>query len=456
MKEFLVVLKNAFQFGFLKIKDFFIRLLPNVKHALKNAKEKREYVKDWAMPYLKAIKLSWVMAWLGCALLIATTVIVILSLTTDYYMLTYKEYNLGFLRNTEMADATMQSLKDEFSDNDAVIADLDTFGIEKIKIGNIFLKCMDKDEFRETVVLAAETIEYGYKIYIDDEFIMSVAGKDVYDNALLDYKNDRITISNDINSEYDSCKVTVTNKLTYERECMLTKDIVTHGSYQGLYRAFEKKLHYNIECLQTETKQVPYITYYQRNAELYPGAKNIISQGRYGAKKVQYKVIVEDGKLISSTIVSEKVTKKAVMRKVEIGNGTTSGMAGGIVLGLPVEGYLTSDFGNRSDPFTGKPAYHNGLDIGAKYGTPIIAAAEGKVIQASDKKNGYGKCVIIEHASGFRTMYAHASSLNVKVGQYVKAGQVIAKVGSTGRSTGPHLHFSVIINGDYVDPNLYF
>ncbi len=456
MKDFLVVLKNALSFGFYSFKSNVKSLLPNIKHGIKNLSKKVKYIKECAMPYLKAIKMRWVAVWCGCLVLCAALIIVILSLTTDYYMLTYNGYNLGYLRSTEMAEATMQSIKNDFVDDREVLDDLDTFSIEKIKVGNIFLKCMDKDEFREMVVLAAKTIEYGYQVYIDGEYIMAVAGKEVFDNALMDFKNDRITLSEDINSEYDKCDVSVSNSVKIDRACMLVGDIVTNGSYQGLYTAFEEKLNYRIECLQTEMEVVPYITYYKRNNDLYKGAKYVVQKGKNGSKQVQTKLIIENGELISSKIVSEKVTKKSVMRRVEIGNGTTSGVSGGIVLLLPVEGYLTSDFGGRADPFTGNAAYHNGLDIAAKQGTPIIAAASGKVIQASDKHNGYGKCVIIEHSSGFRTLYAHCSSLDVKVGEYVSPGQVIAKVGSTGRSTGPHLHFSVIISGNYVDPNLYF
>ena len=72
------------------------------------------------------------------------------------------------------------------------------------------------------------------------------------------------------------------------------------------------------------------------------------------------------------------------------------------------------------------------------------------------KKNGYGKCVIVEHYSGFRTLYGHCSELLVEEGDYILQGELIAKVGSTGRSTGPHLHFSVIIDGSFVDPSIYF
>ncbi len=456
MKDFIPVLKNVLLYVFCCLKSFIIRFVPCVKHSFKNLFGTIEYIKKVVTPYIKAIKIRWVLVSLGCLVAIALSVFLILGATTDYFILTYKGYSLGFLRNAEMADATLLSIKSEFSGNNKVIEDIDLFSIEKIKVGNIFLKCMDKDEFRDTVVLAAETIDYGYHIFIDDEYIMAVGGNEVFENAMLDFKNNRIASSKDIKSNYDKCDVVISNKVDVKRVCMLTEDIITSGSYSGLYAAFEERFKYRIECLQSVDENIPYMTYYSRNSELAPGAKRIVQEGIHGVKRVQSKVIIENGVLISNKIVNEEITTKSVMRHIEMGSGTSGAVEGGLELLFPIDGYLTSDFGDRPDPFTGEIAFHTGLDIAAEKGAPIQAAASGKVIQASDKKDGYGKCVIIEHASGFSTLYAHCSELNVKEGEYVTAGQVIAKVGSTGRSTGPHLHFSIIINEEFVDPNLYF
>ena len=117
----------------------------------------------------------------------------------------------------------------------------------------------------------------------------------------------------------------------------------------------------------------------------------------------------------------------------------------------PVEGYITSRFGYRQSPFGGGKEFHDGLDIAANGGDPIVAAGDGKVIFAG-WLTGYGRTVIIDHGYGYRTQYSHASSILVKQGKTVKKGEVIAKVGSTGRSTGPHLHFMVLVNGNLIDP----
>ena len=118
-------------------------------------------------------------------------------------------------------------------------------------------------------------------------------------------------------------------------------------------------------------------------------------------------------------------------------------------------GFVTSGFGFRKDPFNGTQKFHEGIDIGAPIGTPIHAADNGKVVFAGQQK-GYGNTVIIEHSNGVRTRYAHAESLSVSVGDVVEAGQVVGKVGSTGRSTGPHLHFEVIgKDGQHLNPGKF-
>lgn len=112
---------------------------------------------------------------------------------------------------------------------------------------------------------------------------------------------------------------------------------------------------------------------------------------------------------------------------------------------------LSSGFGVRSDPFTRRLARHAGLDIRGFRGQHIPAAAAGRIVRAS-RWSGYGNVVVIDHGRGFQTRYGHLSSFDVRPGQYVKSGQLIARMGSTGRSTGNHLHFEVVINGRHVNP----
>jgi murein DD-endopeptidase MepM/ murein hydrolase activator NlpD len=121
----------------------------------------------------------------------------------------------------------------------------------------------------------------------------------------------------------------------------------------------------------------------------------------------------------------------------------------------PVMGALEGGMGGRHNPFTGRGwEYHEGQDIDATYGTPVEAAASGRVIIAG-RQRGYGNVVYIDHGAGLSTRYGHLSQINVSIGQTVTRGQTIGLVGSTGRSTGPHLHYEVRINNQPVDPKRY-
>jgi len=119
----------------------------------------------------------------------------------------------------------------------------------------------------------------------------------------------------------------------------------------------------------------------------------------------------------------------------------------------PTQGTITSEYGWRNDPFTGNKAWHAGMDIAAAAGSPVSACWDGKVVFAGEM-GGYGKTVILEHEGGWRSVYGHAERIDASVGDEVRAGRKIAEVGSTGRSTGPHLHFELRKGGEAVDPEL--
>ena len=122
----------------------------------------------------------------------------------------------------------------------------------------------------------------------------------------------------------------------------------------------------------------------------------------------------------------------------------------------PTYTYISSEFGGRVSPITGEwQSGHKGIDIASGKGNPVIAAASGTVVK-SYLSSSYGNYVVISHGGGLMTAYGHQSSFAVSVGDVVTQGQVIGYVGSTGNSTGPHLHFEVYVNGATVDPKSYF
>lgn len=156
----------------------------------------------------------------------------------------------------------------------------------------------------------------------------------------------------------------------------------------------------------------------------------------------------------------------SIYNLIKYGYAGGSGFAGSDVPFLGADGFcspvgegwrniVTSEFGYRTDPFTGQTRGHSGMDLSVPTGTPVRAALPGTVTVSAYNEGGYGYYVMIDHGGGMETLYGHCSQLLARAGQTVQAGDVIALSGSTGRSTGPHLHFEVRINGERTDPRAY-
>jgi murein DD-endopeptidase MepM/ murein hydrolase activator NlpD len=120
----------------------------------------------------------------------------------------------------------------------------------------------------------------------------------------------------------------------------------------------------------------------------------------------------------------------------------------------PTEGWVTSGYGQRTSPFTGRRQFHSGIDVASRSGMPVVAPARGRVVFAG-KKGPLGRTLILDHGYGVRTTYGHNGKLHVKRGQEVERGEKIAVVGNSGRSTGPHLHYAVQVDGRRVNPMNY-
>jgi len=131
---------------------------------------------------------------------------------------------------------------------------------------------------------------------------------------------------------------------------------------------------------------------------------------------------------------------------------TRDSITSAIPQGRPIAGgWLSSSFGYRIDPFNGKKTFHSGIDFAAKEGTEVIAVADG-IVSFIGERNGYGELIELDHGNGYVTRYAHNEKITVNTGDRVKKGEPIALVGSTGRSTGPHVHFEVLREGIKIDP----
>ena len=169
--------------------------------------------------------------------------------------------------------------------------------------------------------------------------------------------------------------------------------------------------------------------------------------------------ITSDINQYKAALAAQEKAEAAAREEIRRLTATTSqnrAFVGGTFAWPSVSSYITSPYGTRVHPVTKTVKTHTGIDIGASQGTSIYAAASGTVLVSGWNSGGYGNYVVIDHGGGVTTLYAHCSSLLVSSGQSVTKGQVIAKVGSTGMSTGPHLHFEVLKNGSHTNPMAYF
>lgn len=213
------------------------------------------------------------------------------------------------------------------------------------------------------------------------------------------------------------------------------------------------QVQYSITLVENE--EVPYTTNKTNDDNLTYGVQKTTQKGVNGIDEVTYSYTYVDGVLQGRTELSRVRTLEPVTEEISVGTYVASEganyMPGSGALLFPIDG---SGYKGMSRGFTGVYA-HNGLDLRGYVGTPIYAAQSGVVTLARYTSTGYGIYCMINHGGGMSTLYGHCSGLAVSSGQYVQQGQLIAYVGSTGNSTGPHCHFEVIINGTRVDPAPY-
>ncbi len=197
-------------------------------------------------------------------------------------------------------------------------------------------------------------------------------------------------------------------------------------------------------------EKMPYKIVYEQKQSLRLGEEKIKEYGKAGLRETTYRITKCNGLEIERELLAEKIVEEPRPRIIQRGTQVMIASRGGTsIFTWPVRGRITSPYGKKRGS-----SVHTGLDIGAPQGTSVIAAGKGRVISAG-WKGGYGYCVDLDHGQRLVTRYAHLSKINVSVGQNVNQGSLLGKVGSTGNSTGPHLHFEVLVRGRHTNPLNY-
>ncbi|MDQ0158365.1 LysM peptidoglycan-binding domain-containing M23 family metallopeptidase [Alkalibacillus salilacus] len=200
----------------------------------------------------------------------------------------------------------------------------------------------------------------------------------------------------------------------------------------------------------TEEETIEYDEVTKDTDSLYEGESEVEQEGSDGKKEITYQVKVENGEEVSKEKLDEEVVKEAQDKIIKEGTKVIPSRGTGDFAWPAVGGHLTSTYGPRWG------SHHNGIDIAGVSNRTIKAADNGKVVEAGYHSGGHGNRVIIDHNNGYRTLYAHLSSIDVNVGQTVQKGQSIGQMGNTGRSTGVHLHLELKKNGSSINPGPYF
>lgn len=325
------------------------------------------------------------------------------------------------------------------------------------------------------------------RIQEEDQYtIMKKRIKYMYENGETDYLEvvmQSENLSDVLNQVEYMSKITEYDNGLLDKYIKLKKDVIKKEKAQKIKLAELKELKEELTYEQSTVERLAS----DKNKEVIKYQASIKENQKisdqYTSKLDQQEALIEDlleaevKRIEAERIAAEKKAEEERKRKEEekrqqeqqnasasdnndnsdSSSGTTGGattFSGSFTWPVPSSGRITSYFGNRSAPTAGASTYHKGIDIGASSGSPIVAAAAGTVVTATYSVS-CGNYIMLSHGDNTYTVYMHCSKLLVSVGQQVSQGQEIALVGSTGISTGSHLHFAVLINGDYVNPQNY-
>ncbi len=352
----------------------------------------------------------------------------------------------------------------QLADNMVRLSNLDITEAKGVYVGDQFYGAVQStdnlektlDQILDTYRSDSKNESVEFEDQIDFREGLYLASSVVEEQSLIDlFTSQKQAEQNYVVKEGDTpYDIAQNNNISLNTLISLNPDILT-SFYAGDIVTLSQSVPFlSVKVSRTETYQesIPYETVEVQDAKYLKGTKVETQKGENGVRWVTAEVEYVNGVEVNRTVLDTEVSKEPVERHVTVGtaepvavapSGSISG-SGMFLFPCPA-GYVSQEFGN---------AGHKGMDIAAPYGSTIYAAAGGTVIM-SKWYSGYGKCVMIDHGNGIITLYGHASSLYVSVGQVVGKGDPIAAVGSTGWSFGNHVHFEIRVNGSFVNPRRY-
>lgn len=372
----------------------------------------------------------------------------------------YGDTTVGYIENQQVYNDSKDIISAMLSDEKEYSELLSEISFSMQRVEPAYLS--NAHMISEAVLTNANhTYKRACGIYIDGEFLCAI-----------DNESDAVSVFNSLLEPYEENADSNTT-VGFVEEIEYVQGYYPEGS-EDLWDSAELK-----ECLtssaspvrvkvmktSTRTETLKYETIKKNTSTLYKGTKKTAQKGKNGKVQITELVTYIDSKKAYTGVVSQVVTKKATDEIILIGtksNSSASSYTPSRSFIWPTKGAnaISSRFGYRSASISGW-SFHGGIDIvlgyGSSAGIPVIASASGTVVTAYSGWSGYGHTVVIDHGNGIKTRYAHMypGSIAVRVGQKVYQGQQIGRIGSTGNSTGPHLHFEVLVGGNKVNPLPY-
>lgn len=431
--------------------------------------------------------------------LVVVAVCALLSLYTIGTTAAYDGNDLGTVSGIRTVNAVVDDLENitrETLGDESYTVDMDKLDTQ---VGVVRRQSVEsREEFTDNLSDELGMVEYAYALYIDGEPVAATTFPGALDELLDQLKKGYITADTvdsyfvenvEIKQEYvdaslvmnlgniaEILNATKAGEVTYTVEAgdsyyyiaelygMSVDDLLDMnpgydpkllrvGDVLTISNAVPYLTIVNVER-QNYVQDVPYQVEYQDDNTMYQGDYKVLSAGTFGKADVTANV----------TYINGEETARQVVASVTLSDPVTETQARGTIprptwfptgsFRWPCNGTITSYFGYRNTGIRGASTYHQGLDIANGYGTAIYAA-DGGTVTYSGWRGGYGYLVIIDHGNGYQTYYGHNSSLVVSAGEHVYKGQQIARMGSTGVSSGNHCHFGILINGTFVNPLNY-
>ena len=437
-------------------------------------------------------------AFLSCALVVVA-LCALLSLYTIGTTAVYDGSELGTVSGIRTVNAVVSDIEDitrqTLGDEDYTVNrdKLDT------TVGVVSRQVVEsREEFTDNLSDELGLVEYAYVLYIDGEPVAATTFPNALEEMLDQLKKSYITANTvdsyfvenvEIKQEYTDASLVmnlgnIAEILNATKSGEVTYTVEAGDSYYYIAELYDMSVDdlldmnpgYDPKLLrvgdvltisnavpyltvvdverQNYVQDVPYQVEYQDDNTMYQGDYKVLSPGEYGKADVTANVTYINGEetdrqVVASVTLSEPVTETQARGTIPRPTWFPTGS-----FRWPCSGSITSYFGRRNTGIRGASTYHEGIDIANSYGTAIYAA-DGGTVSYSGWRSGFGYLVIIDHGNGYQTYYGHNSSLLVSTGEHVYKGQQIARMGSTGISSGNHCHFGIKINGTFVNPLNY-